>query len=88
MRRADGRANDQAIATSSNARSGNCVSITTPYAATSSPAVIRPSSASRAPYATTPISRSPGRTTWTAAISAHDRALRTAAARTSCDACR
>lgn len=48
---------------------------------------IRPSRASLAPYPTTVIS-SPGSSTWTAEISDHIRALRTAALRTCWEACR
>lgn len=57
-------------------------------AATSSPTAMRPSETSVAPYQTTVIISAPGSTTWIAEISAHIRALRTAALRTSCEASR
>lgn len=56
------------------------------YTVTSSPTVIRPSRARFTPCQMTTISSSPGSSTWIAEISAHIRALRTAACRTSCEA--
>lgn len=87
-RLAEGREKEYAMAISSKWRSGNSISVTALYTVTSSPTWIRPSRASAAPYQTTVISRTPGSSTWTAEISDHMRALRTAALRTSWEASR
>ena len=85
---AEGRENEYAIAISSKCCSGYSISVTALYTVTSSPTAIRPSRASRAPYQTTVMSSRPGSSTWTAEISDHMRALRTAARRTSWEASR
>ncbi len=76
------------MAISSKCRSGYIRSVTALNAVTSSPTPIRPSWTSPAPYQTTAISSRPGSRTWIAEISAHIRALRTAALRTSWEASR
>ncbi len=83
---AEGREKEYAMAISSKCRSGYVSSMTALYTVTSSPTVIRPCLARCTPCQTTAIISRPGSSTWIAEISAHIRALRTAAWRTSCEA--
>lgn len=83
---AEGLEKEYAMAISSKCRRGKSISVAALYTVTSCPTSMRPSRARAAPYQTSEISRTPGRNTWIAEMSAHIRALPTAASRTSWEA--